>query len=487
MTEKANNGRVPLCLYLTRGCWGLTEEGIQTADSLLKTTDQKGALLSRKLPRFTQLSELAHLLGKDSETVGLSKADLVQLVRGELTKLEEDADFLYDQDLVEAHIQKRRANHKKTEIPVSSRVEETTTEKFPPKVSVMTVQELETELERQTSSSLLLNKEDLEEILWKSYEQGRRDEKTKISSLIKKHSEILSAVCSIAGEAFSALQNLNDAASCIQNQILGFEEREIGTEALDTKNVEDRPQLAKISEVQDPPQNETLTGKFLRENYAKLFPYLERYLHQKLAKSSEQDEIGDHIQIYLEKAVRRDAWAKEIREKGTIPFSKIAYFCKRSAFSDIRGWGKDGCCKALKGALTETERKKLEENPVPENCAFPHLQYGDNGIQWGGGEDNAGNLFLQDTTGGDLREEVTEEIRQTEVYQRSEEIIRGSVQPDSAKVYIKALWGLASGMTAKEIAEAEGLEANRGMTVVSDLKELLRQAKAKGRFNDLLT
>lgn len=300
--------------------------------------------------------------------------------------------------------------------------------------------------------------DNLDEILRIKFEQGKSEER---EFLFQKYTEVIKAFFDLSEEGLERFQahlllELNPPVEV---------------------SVEETPDSSK----------ESLTSRFIREKGGKLYPYLERYLSKRIPRSAEQDEIPDHIQGYLLKAIKRDAWAKELSEKGSVDFSKIAYFCLRSSFSDMRAWGKNPGCRALKGALTETERKAMKDLPEVQSYAFSHLRYGSGKVQWEDTDDSSRGLCLQDTASGDLQEETLRSQTEKDFYRVSEEIIRSCVQTANCKIYLNAFWGLASGMTAKEIAQAEGLEENRGTALVSDLKRILRDAKSKGRYNEIMS
>lgn len=499
MTPQAKNNRIPLCSYGNtsgnRGCWALTEEGLKAAQALEKNTPEKVALVSRNLPKLEQLLELCRILFPDMEITNKSKSELLNLLQTKLKLRGQDSSLLYDGDLLQKYIHQvgPRIN---LNPPEEALFNKTSENPFYSSPSVLTVEQLDLEIKTreseihtlQPTEPVLVSRKDLQALVWDSYLRGKRDAENQMSSRANAALDSFQTLAHASTEALELIHRLSSYTNSLltgktlphecpvleKGPIVNSEQVPVPAEP-DEKEIKSRSGKRNLSKM-------NMTEAFIYKNKDKLYPYLEAVLTSKLRRSAEQDEIMDHVQSFLTKAVERDAWAKEITENGTILFSKIALFCIRSSYSDMRGWGKDPCCKALKGALTETERKKLQENPEPESYAFAHLRSDSGEVQWGGEE--ASDLHLQDVTAGDLREEIYEGFSQEKVLARCEQIIKSSVH-NECDAYLHAMWGLASNMTAKEISESLGMDFKRGTALVSDLKRLLRKAKDMGRFRDL--
>ena len=221
------------------------------------------------------------------------------------------------------------------------------------------------------------------------------------------------------------------------------------------------------------PSSPNETSEWLAGQPPAFWNRLESAIASKCRVSAKMDLVGDHINNAVERWVKRNAFADRIHEGNPPSYSDCATWAIRSAFTDIRGWGKWGDAKALRGAMTEKERKEKEEHDKKRT------QFADEGTpaQFGGGQvsfDLEGALLeVEDVSHGN---DIETTLHMEWNIGWAEETIRARM-PIAHERYTKVLHWLIEGYKAREIADFEGVSVYRASTMVADLKALLRKAR----------
>jgi len=195
---------------------------------------------------------------------------------------------------------------------------------------------------------------------------------------------------------------------------------------------------------------------------------------KKLKASANMDLVADHVHTFIVKLIERDGLRKKLASGGHYSVSQVASYCVRSAFTDIRGWGTDAHCRALRGARTEQERKKGLTKDQEQSWGIPQ-----------------GRLSIRRDTEG---EQYIEYIDQDTI---DEQEVRDSFlslladidqflstrRPKVRDTYLEVVRCLSQGATAQDIAEVTGRSKGWASNAVSDIKKLFQEAKETGDFS----
>lgn len=113
--------------------------------------------------------------------------------------------------------------------------------------------------------------------------------------------------------------------------------------------------VAHGEEEASPPAAMNLTGRWLEENYARVFPALVEHLTAKMPVSHGFSVIEDHVQTVLMRFVERDTLAPFLREGKTVKLSVLGVWAYQSASTELRRWGTDASLRVTRGAKTARE------------------------------------------------------------------------------------------------------------------------------------
>lgn len=201
-------------------------------------------------------------------------------------------------------------------------------------------------------------------------------------------------------------------------------------------------------------------GEHLRPK-GKLYLMMRRSLSKRLPISAATDQIEDHIQTFVMRAIRRDSFAKVLSTGKSLPYSKVISYCVNSGRTDVRNMGTDPVCRTLYGAQTEKERR---DRPV---CAVEPPKEKE--------KDTDGNMISGSTV---LDEESLDFER---IWKRVEESIEER-KPGAWQRYAGLLLMQYEGYSRKEIAQAEGVTPNRAASMMAESRRLMRAARRDGDF-----
>jgi hypothetical protein len=208
------------------------------------------------------------------------------------------------------------------------------------------------------------------------------------------------------------------------------------------------------------------TSRWIGAQGAKFLTYLSEKVARKLVVSSTMGLVEDHVNTYLMKAIRRDAFAKMLAEKnGKIPWSKIVSYCVRSAYTDIRGEGTDAHCRTLRGSLTEQNRKQMAKSGVD-----------DRRIPW----TDPRVVLSRDDHGGVVREVVDEHGDMSWIddrldYERTAEALRAYAEERGDDALGKITDLLLNDYTTTEIAKALDIPRRESAATSKEVRRLAQQ------------
>ena len=216
-----------------------------------------------------------------------------------------------------------------------------------------------------------------------------------------------------------------------------------------------------------------VTAKWLNDQLKFKRGEPERQLHRKmrialskrLPVSANTDQIEDHIQNFLLRVIRRDAFAKILMDGRTLPHSKVVAYCVNSGRTDARDMGKEPVCREMFGARTEKERRlRAVDGATP---AFGDPSVG----EW----DTDGNLVLPE--GAPMTEE--EVLDFDAIWSRIETIVYDR-KPQAWERYAGLLALKMQGYTTREIADKEGVSRNRVASMLAEARRHVRDGREEG-------
>lgn len=206
-------------------------------------------------------------------------------------------------------------------------------------------------------------------------------------------------------------------------------------------------------------------GKHLRppsgQTESDLYRMMRAALCKRLPVSANADMIDDHIQNFMVRVIRRDAFAKMLADGGSVPYSKVVAYCVNSGRTDARDMGVEPVCREMFGARTEKERREQQEHP--EEPQF--------GNRPPATRDTDGSFMPQDTDEIDMDFEV--------IWHQIENVVNDH-KPQAWERYSGILAMKYRGMTTKEIAAAEGVSRNRAASMLAEARRCVRESYAAG-------
>lgn len=194
----------------------------------------------------------------------------------------------------------------------------------------------------------------------------------------------------------------------------------------------------------------------------KLYQMMRRSLSKRLPISATTDQIEDHIQTFVMRAIRRDSFAKVLSTGKTIPYSKVVSYCVNSGRTDVRNMGTDPVCRTLYGAQTEKERR---DRPLCVVADPPR------------DTDTDGNII----TGTTSLDEAALDFER--IWKQIEDTVEER-KPGAWQRYASLLLMQYQGFSRKEIADRQGVSPNRAASMVAESRRLMREARRLGDFEE---
>lgn len=109
---------------------------------------------------------------------------------------------------------------------------------------------------------------------------------------------------------------------------------------------------------------ETLTAKWVRENWGKVEPEIRNILIRTFPKSHAMGVVDEHLQGFVCRLLSRDDLAPHIRGGHRVLTSVLCAWAKQYVSSEIRTWGTDGACRSSRQARTPANLRALESKDV---------------------------------------------------------------------------------------------------------------------------
>jgi len=117
-------------------------------------------------------------------------------------------------------------------------------------------------------------------------------------------------------------------------------------------------------------RGENLTGAWIRENWAWVYPTLTQHLGKKMSNSRTRDNIEDHIQAIMAGWIAKDTLGEHLRQGNDVQASVLKIWSYQRACTEIRGWGTDAAMRTLTGAKTHRELE-LGDSWIPIHAEEP--------------------------------------------------------------------------------------------------------------------
>ena len=204
---------------------------------------------------------------------------------------------------------------------------------------------------------------------------------------------------------------------------------------------------------------------------SKLYGMMRSALCKRLPVSANAGMVEDHIQNFMLRVIRRDAFARMLNDGRTLPYSKVVAYCVNSGRTDARDMGTEPICREMFGARTEKERRE-RSNTVP--------QFGDNkGTSW----DTDGNVIPPE----DETVAIDDAANDFDVLWRQIENVVHDHKPQAWQRYSGILAMKARGFTTNEIARAEGVSRNRAASMLAEARRCVRESYAAGDLDGFVS
>lgn len=192
--------------------------------------------------------------------------------------------------------------------------------------------------------------------------------------------------------------------------------------------------------------------------------------------STKMDLQEEHAQEYATKLLERDGLKGQLTaHQGygrPIRPSEIGLWATRDAFSQMRGWGKDGHLRAMRGATTETERRKAAEQDG--DTLSVGYQRGVSPIVMDMGEDSpmVKDFTDQSSPSPDIEEEFKDLLMHYEI------MIERKLRDKQPERYIQTMYMLYSDHSQREIATALGVSSTTVSNMIKTLQYLFTNDSA---------
>lgn len=252
----------------------------------------------------------------------------------------------------------------------------------------------------------------------------------------------------------------------------------------------------------DEEPRENLTRIWFQQNWNQMYPHLKRYLRKHLEKSHIQGLNDDHMHNYVVTAIANDSFHDHLEAGNKIYPSTLCNFVLRRAYTDMRTWGSDPSCRALRGAINERDRRRAKkfhsENPnyAQERVHSREHQRSSKGIGQVnyelGGEDGprfhssgTNGSAVVDSYGGDLETQMLEQISMERTMNAIANTLHeelGEKGEDACEIYMLRE---TAGMTYPEIARFKGIPESRATTLVRKAKAALAARRDEGLIPEL--
>ena len=219
------------------------------------------------------------------------------------------------------------------------------------------------------------------------------------------------------------------------------------------------------------------TAEWLAEHLAggttgRLYRTMRAALSRRLPVSAAAHLLEDHIQNFMLRAIRRNAFRKLLADGGSVPYSKVVAYCVNSGRTDARDMGTEPICREMLGARTERERREKREANNEDELID------DRSRAW----DTDGNILVPD----DGQSNDSNDIDFDLVWKQIENIVHEE-KPNAWERYSGIIAMKANGLTTKEIARAEGVSRNRAASMLAEARRVVRSGFSGNRLDGFLT
>ena len=214
-----------------------------------------------------------------------------------------------------------------------------------------------------------------------------------------------------------------------------------------------------------------------------------------MPRSMIMDKGEDHIQTFLTNLIKRDALATRIEEGHSIPLSQVCNWCRRSAYSDIRGDGRDPVTRTLHGALTRDEWERLEDTNWTTEVVPTTINQSDKlslGSSFGMGTwdpDNAGANAVDYLVSSD---NVESDVANTEAFQVTMDAVSKAISDHlrgkghDENLHKRILFDrFVAKLSMSELADKYSIPKEQANVMVSRIRKAVRKANDKGSFDFL--
>lgn len=242
---------------------------------------------------------------------------------------------------------------------------------------------------------------------------------------------------------------------------------------------------------QDAEPRENLTLLWFRQNWTAMQPRVQAYMAKHLPRSAVQGLTEEHINTFVERVIRKDSFHDHLANDGKIYPSTLCNFVMRSAYTEMRTWGSDPSCRAIRGAVNERDRRRAREfhdehpNYSRERIHSREHQRASRGIgviAFECGDENRAVGAVLDTYGGDLDGDVTEVMSMESTIKTIAEALN-RIMPNGEEAFELFVMKEVGGMTYREIATARRIPESRASTTIKRARTALREAAQSGQLN----
>jgi hypothetical protein len=175
--------------------------------------------------------------------------------------------------------------------------------------------------------------------------------------------------------------------------------------------------------------------------------------------------VEDHVQTFLCRLVEKDTLAPHLAAGKTPQPSVLRIWCYQSACTEMRGWGVDASLRTSRGAKTNRDRmadagkREVVAIHSTESCVERRYEV----------ENGEVVTDIHDPYARNAEEDMISE----EAFERARALVLKKIAGAGPR-YARLLESLLDGAKRRDLARETGVSANRMATMLSRIREVLR-------------
>jgi DNA-directed RNA polymerase specialized sigma24 family protein len=240
-----------------------------------------------------------------------------------------------------------------------------------------------------------------------------------------------------------------------------------------------------------------LTATWIGDRYDLLVSRITKHLNRKMPRSVEFGKIDDHIHDFFANKIANDGFRKALESGRNLPPSTVAFFARRSAYSDLRDEGREPVCRVFHGALTKNEIEDHSPSNWTEVVIPISLNTSDilqvNTYAEHSEEDQTADPMEFLASHFTVEEEVNNADAMEKILDLLSNIIRSEISGKHNPEWHEQLMidKFIHGMSIREIAETHGMnyesDRNKIMLALDRVRKAVTRRHSLGQFSEFLS